>query len=422
MKMPNFTMWFIIFVFVFGSLAIYVYEHFRYSPFALRVDFEVVKEYLFDRHVECYDTNFRNRLRSQQIDFSNRMSSYQFALRISSFLSKLNDGITRINVPVRKVDKVLPLKFKYFQNEVIVYETNCEIPEGATILSMNGEPIDGILEKYKGLFPNLNNYQAKYAFVDTLLSYYLKIIDANAIQLTYRLPNSAAQRTTYLKGVEKFQEKRNIVESYELDGVLFVKINSFKISSKQDMQIVTQTFEDLASKSTDNSTIVFDLRFAEDGDETIPTIIVSSLITEQMNLYPRLFVRYEDRLVEKSQIPIQPGDKKLRGRIYFLVDNSSFYTPIKVLITNVLENNLGTVVATQEEFIFDDYFYIDAIEKILPNTKAHLILPTAIVKFITPNKMGKIERRGDLQIAYSELVDIESYKHYALKIAKALSR
>jgi len=291
MKVPNFTFWFIIIVFVIGGLAIYVYEHFRYSPFALQVDFEVVKEYIYDRHVECYNPNFRNKFRTRNVQFNSRMTPYQFAMNVAPVLSELNDGTTRIEIPIRRVDKILPLKFKYIDNEVFVYETNCEIPEGSKIISINGEPIDTILERYAKLYPNLSEFEAKYAFVEKLLTYYLKIIDANSIQIVYKSPQSSVQKTTYLKGIEKFQEKRNIIDLIKLDESLVVKINSFKISSKEDMQYVAQKMEEIAGESSDSSITIFDLRYASDGDETIPLAIISMLISQPEKLYQELYVR-----------------------------------------------------------------------------------------------------------------------------------
>lgn len=68
MKMNNFTVWFIIGVVIVGLLAIYVYEHFRYSPYSLLVDLGVIKEYVGDRHIDLADSQLRN-------DFRNLTSS-----------------------------------------------------------------------------------------------------------------------------------------------------------------------------------------------------------------------------------------------------------------------------------------------------------------------------------------------------------
>ncbi|KAF2961201.1 hypothetical protein [Fervidobacterium sp. 2310opik-2] len=421
MKVPNFTFWFIIIVFVIGGLAIYVYEHFRYSPFALQVDFEVVKEYIYDRHVECYNPNFRTKFRTRNVQFNSRMTPYQFAVNVAPVLSELNDGTTRIEIPIRRVDKILPLKFKYIDNEVFVYETNCEIPEGSKIISINGEPIDTILERYAKLYPNLSEFEAKYAFVEKLLTYYLKIIDANSIQIVYKSPQSSVQKTTYLKGIEKFQEKRNIIDLIKLDESLVVKINSFKISSKEDMQYVAQKMEEIAGESSDSSITIFDLRYASDGDETIPLAIISMLISQPEKLYQELYVRYRDHLVKKDQIPIQPDENQLPGKVYFLVDKTCLYTPHKVLLSFFAKsgekNNNVTIISSDNEYNFPNVFYVDEIVKILPNTKAHLIIPTGKV---LANDIPDIQINEDLKLTCEELINLDSYRIYSEKIAKII--
>ncbi len=421
MKAPNFTFWFIIIIFVIGGLAIYVYEHFRYSPFALQVDFEVAKEYIYDRHVECYNPNFRNKFRTQNVQFNSRMTPYQFAMNIAPVLSELNDGVTRIEVPIRRVDKFLPLKFKYVDNDVCVYETNCEILEGSKVISINGEPIDTILERYARLYPNLNEFEAKYAFVEKLLPFYLKIIDANSIQIVYKSPDSFTQKTTYLKGIENFQKKRNILDLIKIDETLFIKINSFKISSKEDMQYITQKMEEIASGSSDTSITIFDLRYASDGDEAIPLAIISMLVSQPEKLYHELYVRYKDHLVKNDQISLQPGENKLLGKVYFLVDKTCFYTPHKVLLSffakNGEKNNRVTIVSSDNEYKFPMAFYVDEVAKILPNTKAHLIIPTGKVLV---SDIPDIQINEDLKVTCEELINLDSYKIYSEKITKTM--
>jgi len=91
------------------------------------------------------------------------------------------------------------------------------------------------------------------------------------------------------------------------------------------------------------------LRYASDGDATIPSAIISRLIDEPTYLYPKLITRYRYRQVEKKQIPIEPDSARISKDVYFLVDNSCFYTPHKILLSFVATNKIGKLLTTENE-------------------------------------------------------------------------
>ncbi|MCX7654233.1 MAG: hypothetical protein N2Z58_06120 [Fervidobacterium sp.] len=413
MRLPNFTVWFIIAVFFVGWLAIFIYEHFRFSPFALQVDFEVVKEYLFDRHVDLFNPILRNQFRVQQIQFDQRLTAYGFALKISDVLAFLNDGTTRIEVPLRRIDKVLPLRFKYISGEVVVVESVCDVPEGSVLLSINGIPIEQVLKKYSKFYPNLDEFESKYSFVDKQLQYYLKIIDASSVQITYRLPETNTQRIAYLKGVESFPTKKSVIDVYKSQDTIFVKINTFKVSSKEDMAQISQQFERIAQESTETSKIIFDLRYASDGDDTIPSIILSYLVDQPVDLYPSLYVRYKNKLIKKQQIPITPSQNKIKGLVYFLVDNSCFYKPHKTILAFVSEYSLGKIICSSHQYTIPKEFYVDEFWKVLPNTKSYIVFPTGKVVL---EKKPTVFLHNEIDLTYRELINKNTYTKYLEKI------
>lgn len=413
MRLPNFTVWFIIAVFFVGWLAIFIYEHFRFSPFALQVDFEVVKEYLFDRHVDLFNPILRNQFRVQQIQFDQRLTAYGFALKISDVLTFLNDGTTRIEVPLRRIDKVLPLRFKYISGEVVVVESVCDVPEGSVLLSINGIPIEQVLKKYSKFYPNLGEFESKYSFVDKQLQYYLKIIDASSVQITYRLPETNTQRIAYLKGVESFPTKKSVIDVYKSQDTIFVKINTFKVSSKEDMAQISQQFERIAQESTETSKIIFDLRYASDGDDTIPSIILSYLVDQPVDLYPSLYVRYKNKLIKKQQIPITPSQNKIKGLVYFLVDNSCFYKPHKTILAFVSEYSLGKIICSSHQYTIPKEFYVDEFWKVLPNTKSYIVFPTGKVVL---EKKPTVFLHNEIALTYRELTNKNTYTKYLEKI------
>jgi len=389
MKGINFTIIFIIAVFVIGGIAIYAYEHFRYSPYALQVDLGVVIEWLRDRHVDLVDAKLIYELNNTKLLIDKRQTPYEFALSVYPLLSIFKDNTTRLEIPLKSTDKVLPLRFKYVDGKVVVSMSKCEIPVGSTILSINGYPIEDILEKYKNLYPTCENFQQVYSFVDKLLPHYPKIIDASTLQIKYQLPNSSAQRTSYIKTIsfKDFQKDMHLtpVELYNLGQYTVVKINTFNISKKEDMKVVEDVFQKLSNK---NGSIIFDLRYASDGDATIFSAIISRLIDEPTYLYPKLITRYRYRQVEKKQIPIEPDSARISKDVYFIVDSSCFYTPHKILLSFVSTNKIGKVLTTENETstLFSDLsFYTDEFWKILPNTRAYIVMPLS--KVIVENNL-----------------------------------
>ncbi|MGQ9856101.1 MAG: hypothetical protein ACUVQF_05140 [Fervidobacterium sp.] len=409
MKWFNFTVIFIIAIVIIGLLGFYIYEHYRYSPFALLVDVGVAKEYLRDRHVDLWNPVKRDEIIFQDVDITERLSTYEFALKLEPVLSKLDDGITRIEIPLKSTDKVLPMSFKLVDGDVIVYKSKCEIPVGSKILTMNGYQIKDIIEKYRDLIPNLDEPESEYAFVDKLLYTYPNIIDGSTIHITYYLPNSRVQRTAYVKAIDKekwdAEIKKDIenVKIHKIKDYTVLRILGFEIFDKKQMTSLLEAFGEL----NDATNVIFDLRYASDGDNTIPTIIISKLITSPTELYPRYIGRFRNREVEKKQIPIEPDEHRIDAKIYFLVNNTCFYQPQKTLITFVNEHKLGNIIAWKlSESITKGIYYTDEFWKILPNTRTYVVMPQGRVEY-DANINSSIGDGPDIGV--TEIIDDNSY-------------
>uniref|UniRef100_A0A7C4VT65 Uncharacterized protein n=1 Tax=Fervidobacterium thailandense TaxID=1008305 RepID=A0A7C4VT65_9BACT len=375
--MRNFTFWFIIFVFAIGAMAIVVYEHYRYSPKALSVDLSVVKEYLKLKHVDLYEVTSHKIVDEAQLRFSGRLSKFEFAIKMGAVLKLLRDGVTRIEVPIRKTDGKLPFRCKLIGNDVVVTCSECEIPVGSKILSFNGQPVDSVVEKYRWLFPNLGESQARYAFVDKFFHVLPTVIGARMVQVTYLPPNSNVQRLAYLKATTKEVREPHPVELVESTQTI-VKVRRFKISTKEEFKEIDELFQSVAKSSTEASSIIFDLRFAEDGGEVLVTRIISHLIEQPTNLYPTLLSRYNNQIVSMEQIPIEPSEK-IKGKVSFIFDSTCFYTPHKIIAAFLMTQRVAEIVG---EIPFREcYFYTGEFWKVLPNTKVFLVLPTQKVLF-----------------------------------------
>lgn len=422
MKIPNFTILFIIGVFLLGLFAIVIYEHFKYSPFALSVDFGVIKEYIFDRHVECYNPVFRNKFYNTLWNSKERFNTYEFAISISSILSTFQDGITRIEIPNRKVDKILSLEFKYIDNVVVVSRVRKVLEPkdsfnesllGAEIVSINGIPMEKILEKYSLLYPNLSTYESRYAFVEKLLPYFLKIIGASSVKIDYKLPNSSTILSTYVKGFQKseLEESGNdkIIDIFTLGETVCLRVYSFNISKKEEMAYVSEELEKIAYQSNENTKFIVDLRYAKDGDETLITALLSYLISEPKYLYPKLYVRYRDKLILKEQMPLISSERKIRGKVYFIVDKTCFYQPHKILFGFLSENPVAKIISTDREFNIPKMFYTDEFWRILPNTRSYIVFPTSKVVL---NMLPKIVVSEGLKLSESEVYDSNKYEKY----------
>jgi len=421
MRGINVTIIFVIAVFIIGALAIYAYEHFRYSPFALQVDQEVIKEYLRDRHVELLDIALRGEINRRTVQINKRMSTYDFALRVAPMLSILNDGVTRIEIPLKTTDQTLPLRFKYINDKVIVSMSSCEIPVGSIILTINGYPIENIVEKYKKLFPTLDEFQQKYAFVDKLLSYYPRIIEAQTIQIKYQLPQSNAQRTSYIKSIpfKDFQRIMHVkpMETYTISDYTIVKINSFNISNKNDLKDVIEMFHKIAQSS---KKVIFDLRYASDGDIALPTMIISKLITSPAMLYPKLISRHKFQQIEKQQIPVEPDPERLESEVYFIVDKTCFYTPHKTLLTFLGTHDIGKVITFDTLDFSKLSFYTDEFWKILPNTRTYITMPLSKVVADSHFKDGQLIDIEEQQFTENELTNRDYYIEWLKKIVLML--
>ena len=421
MKGISTTIIFVIAIFIIGAIAIYVYEHFRYSPFALQVDEEVVKEYLLDRHVEMIDLILKDKIKNSNIQINKRLSAYEFALEIAPMLSVLQDGVTRIEIPLKATDKTLPMKCKYINGKVVVSMSYCEIPVGSVILSINGYPIEDIIKRYKNLFPTLNDFQQEYSFVDKILPYYPKIIDAQTLQVKYQLPNTLAQRTSYIKGIpyKEFQQNMHVkpIELYNISKYTVVRIKSFNVSNKSDMTELTAAFDELIKSS---KAVIFDLRYANDGDITLPSMIISKLITRPTTLYPKLISRYKFKQIIREQIPVEPEPEKLTSDVYFLVDKTCFYNPHKTLLAFLATNRIGKLIILDNSNFSDLSFYTEEFFKILPNTRTYIVMPLSKVVVDSHFENEQIAFDEEIPFNEKELTNNTLYKEFLKRITSMI--
>lgn len=371
-KFGNFTLWFIISVFLFGGVMVYVYENFKYSRFSMSVDINVAKRYILARHVDLHDDSLRREIDSAGVTFDKRLSRYDFALAASKVLVPLSDGISRIEVVPRKKDPWLPMRFKLKDRKVIVTESLCEIPVGSEVLSLNGVPVEEIVEKYKGFFATLPDRQASYAFVDKMLHRYPALVGARTVRVVYVPPSATAQRATYVKPVNEEIQVNPIIEVSTDGAKTRLKINRFAIIERNDLELLDAIFKKIASDSTEASVTEIDLRGACDGDEAVVVKLISHLIEKPTELFPKLVGRHGDRSIVVQQIPVEPSDK-IKGTVRFLFDDTCFYTPHKILAAFLLTNDVAEVAGDVSHVARN--LYLGEFWKILPNTRTFLVVP-----------------------------------------------
>jgi len=188
------------------------------------------------------------------------------------------------------------------------------------------------------------------------------------------MPDSYAQRVSYVKTTQKDIKYTNPILVFSKGADTFVKINTFSVEDKKQMQSVTEQLDEVARTSSEGSRTFFDLRYADDGDDTVVTTILSYLIDEPKNLYPSMYRRYKDSIVLAEQIPISPSENRLKGDVCFLVDQSCFYTPQRTILFFIAENQIGRCIGNIDAT--SPTLYIDEFWRILPNTRVYVVMPT----------------------------------------------
>jgi len=347
------------------------------SPEQLQTDFTRFRTALNEVHPEMYRYTskpvFDSLFTATAARLNRPMTQQEFYVTMAPLLVALRDGHIKWIVSGRDehypfaTDKLFPLKL-YFLNDKAWVAGNYSadpVPEGAELLTIDGQPIATIVQK---LLPNMtfadgNRIGGKYEDLNHYFSgFYATFIGApEAFEVVYRMGNE--ERTVRLKPVTEqtikaYVEKHKSAPqspfrlAYADPQTAVMTIERFWAEKGEpDYKTFLKTsFREIKQKDVKN--LILDLRNNEGGEEPWGVLLARYLSDKPFRYYDHISVRQKKKfsfpawtsklymkmrwLVVRKQgegyvftkqrglKPQKPEKDAFNGKLYVLINGSSF--------------------------------------------------------------------------------------------------
>jgi hypothetical protein len=338
----------------------------KYAKWALQDDFKMLQNLVESNHPKLYtDVNRLLELYSSQYDLiEDGMTELQFFRLLSPIVSVLNCGHTSINLSSEyqrqsaTEGKFFPLPLRFIDNRayIVQNESAKNIPLGSELISINGRPIQEIIET---LFDNISadgqNQTRKVLFLNDLFgNLYKNYIDNfGFFEITYRTPMGTTS-TSHVEGVTQ-TELRNIYtppylnrtapyqsEFYEKYAVL--TLYTFSPSggySLNDFESFIDTFfEQCSQKKIEN--LILDVRNNGGGDPRVASHLFSYLEKKEQPYFSATTPNYYTGLKD----PIPFARNHYDHALYVLMNGGSFSTSGHILAL-LKSQNVGVFIGEE---------------------------------------------------------------------------
>ncbi|WP_338867941.1 S41 family peptidase [Spirosoma sp. SC4-14] len=347
------------------------------SPEQLQTDFARLRTALNEVHPEMYRYTpkpvFDSLFTATAARLNQPMTQQEFYVTMVPLLVALHDGHIKWIVSGRdehypfSTEKLFPLKL-YFQHDKAWVQGNYgggKVPEGAEVLTINGQPIAAII---RTLLPNMtfadgNRTGGKYGDLNHFFSgYYATFIETpDAFEVVYRVGNETQKATlkpvseqaikTYVDG-HKPALQSPFRLTYADAQTAVMTIDRFWAEKKDpDYKMFLKTsFREIKQKGIQQ--LILDLRNNEGGEESWGVLLARYLSDKPFRYYDHISVRQKKKfsfpawtsplymkmrwLVVKKQgdgyvftkhrgLKLQKPEKDaFNGKLYVLINGGSF--------------------------------------------------------------------------------------------------
>lgn len=140
-----------------------------------KLDFDHLIKFLIETHPDPYSAfggqiDFFKSKQEAAKSIDSIKSDEEFALFVNSFLSRLDDGHTNINLPKSSSKTKFPIRFKIAADAIFVYATSDEYADliGYKLVKINSKPIDYWAKKCKAFIQSENIYGEYFSLLNAI--------------------------------------------------------------------------------------------------------------------------------------------------------------------------------------------------------------------------------------------------------------
>ena len=308
----------------------------------LRADFLQARKLLEDNHPALYDYTPKEDLdelfEKYYSEINEETEETDLYHSLSLILAKVGCGHTKLWLPeafwLQFPDRFFPLQMIFSDQDVLVkghYGLEDTIPAGAEVLTINGVPMDKILDDLLA-FESADGFieSFKYHSLDQRfpLKYALIYGFPETFHITYRAPGEmGSQKVELLPAslsmVESVPVRGNELSLRETEGkkAAIITINNFSYYAEVPMfrAFIDSSF--LVLKEKDINNLIIDLRGNDGGDPWCASYLFSYLEKEPVPYFIEAYHHYED-LAKPLPLP----ENHYSGNVYVLIDGGCFST------------------------------------------------------------------------------------------------
>lgn len=263
----------------------------------------------------------------------------------------------------------LPIIMQYRNGELLAKSTHANlIPGGSILKSMNGKPVEEILDQYKSFVYGASEEETKYWLVEReILNFLPEFSDDKVYNIDYTHNGEAGSRkieripwTEYKSWRDRVTEKK--FEKFDSDNKTVIKVYDFRMDPEE-----TSAFRKMLEETVIGGAqkLTIDLTDAKgEGSNYYPVQLLLSFISEKKGfLIPVQLTRYRKAT---DLLSVIPQETVFEGELKILVSACSIWPHTKAAILFCYRNDVGKIVG--EAPIAKPDFYSNPTSMNLPNS------------------------------------------------------
>jgi hypothetical protein len=384
------------------------------SPKQMRDDLAFLREKMIVQHphpwLYCKQSDFDALYHRINSGLNQPLTKMEFYRRVAVLASSLKDGHTLVEPLISdfstfaKTGGVLPIEVAFVGSRLYVTQNGSGDPhlvKGVEIISINGECIPAVVDRFRGLINDVHPIYDVYARLFREM-YWLEYGAPTTFKIAYRNPNGTTGTVrvgAHVYADEEFHSYQSGGEAYSFrllpNQAGLLTINSFSPSPGFDA-FLDQTFATLEDRHT--PALIIDVRRNGGGSGRLAQQTISYLTDKPFETIGAFYVKVTpdlkklytrgdthtdedtknivmnnpnnslvDGLKDSGPIVITPPhrDHLYRGRTYLLTANNTF-SAAAMFAAYFKCNHLGSVIGEEPGQTTD--FVADAVPFTMPNS------------------------------------------------------
>ncbi|WP_084561125.1 S41 family peptidase [Algoriphagus halophilus] len=387
----------------------------QFSKADILSDLTYLKKSLEEAHINLYAYTTKDRFENnyekvKQSINQDSLSSLQAKKLFQQVVSQVNNGHTRIPFPIPEYiayaqngGTLFPLEVAIENGKVMVrknWSENTEIENNSELLSINGQPINAILEN---IYPQISaerKYFKNAQLENMSLPRFYWLVQGEESSFEVEILTNGKRQKHQLKAIsaiEDFEMKRDdiIKHKWKLEFIekstAYLRPGDFGGELEQYKLFIDSAFVEIKDNETKN--LIIDLRNHSGGDDSFGNYLVSYISDKPFKWASRFQLKTSKQLKENTRLrkdttqaywksilnhndgeiydyefglyEPQPKHKRFQGKVYVLVNRQS-YSQSTVTAAQIQDYGWGKIVG--EETAEFPNLYASIYNYLLPKT------------------------------------------------------